>query len=156
MDAEQPVTNEPSEPVTAVSLTLLPDKLSVFRFEPSVPAADLAGLPGLWSITRTRRELSVVAEEGACPAADEEDTGWRCLYVNGPIPFNLTGIVAGITSAIAEEGLPVFVLSTFDSDLILVRGESLDRALRALTGKGYAIAPPESGTAADPRAAATA
>ncbi|WP_342023644.1 ACT domain-containing protein [Arthrobacter citreus] len=126
----------------AVRLTLLPEKLSIFRFQPSAPVPDLAAFTGVWSVTRTRREISVVAEEGACSAADEEDPGWRCLYVDGPIPFNLTGIVAGITSAIAAAGLPVFVLSTFDSDLILLRGESVDRALRALRDKGYAIGVP--------------
>jgi hypothetical protein len=45
------------------------------------------------------------------------EPGWRALYVNGPIPSGLTGMVAGITSAV----LPVFVISTFDSDLLFVR-----------------------------------
>lgn len=133
----------------AVRLALLPEHLSIFRFGPSAPVPDLGGLTGVWSVTRTRREVSVVAEEGACSAADEEDPGWRCLYVEGPIPFNLTGIVAGITSAIAAAGLPVFVLSTFDSDLILLRGESLDQALLALRQKGYEIlVPPAPGPSA--------
>lgn len=135
-----------------ISLTLLPEHLSIFRFEPSVPLANLPEFTGVWSITRTRRELSVVAEEGACSAADEEDPGWRCLYVEGPIPFNLTGIVAGLTAVIAAQGLPVFVLSTFDSDLILLRGESLDQSLRALSNKGYSIRLQEVSSAGDPRA----
>lgn len=133
----------------AISLTLLPERLSIFRFDPSVPLTSLAGLTEVWSITRTRRELSVVAEEGACSTADEEDPGWRCLYVEGPIPFDLTGVVAGITTVIAAQGLPVFVLSTFDSDLILLRGESLDQALRALSDNGYSIQLHESGKATD-------
>lgn len=140
-------TRDDSTP--AISLTLLPEHLSIFRFDPSVPLTSLGGLTEVWSITRTRRELSVVAEEGACSAADEEDPGWRCLYVDGPIPFNLTGVVAGITTAIAAQGLPVFVLSTFDSDLILLRSESLDEALPALKDSGYMVQLHESEKATD-------
>lgn len=133
----------------AISLTLLPEHLSVFRFQPSIPVAGLPKLTGVWSVTRTRRELSVVAEEGACPAADQEDPGWRCLYVEGPIPFDLPGIVAGLTTVIADAGLPVFVLSTFDSDLLLLRGESLDRSIHALRDRGYVVQLEDAGEAAD-------
>ena len=131
-----------SSPV--VSLALLPERLSIFRFAPSRAVTELPAFTGLWSVTRTPRELSVVAEEGACPAADAEDPGWRGLYVDGPIPFDLTGVVAGLTSVIAAAGLPVFVLSTFDSDLLLLRGDSLDQSLRALRDAGYRVQPPAS------------
>lgn len=130
---------ETSKYSPGVSLALLPERLSIFRFEPSVPLTELPEFTGLWSVTRTPRELSVVAQSGACPAADAEDRGWRCLYVRGPIPFELTGVVAGLTSVIAAQSLPVFVLSTFDSDLLLLRGESLDRSLRALRDAGYRV-----------------
>ncbi|MBD7994257.1 ACT domain-containing protein [Arthrobacter sp. Sa2CUA1] len=124
-----------------VSLTLLPDRLSVYRFGPATPLLDIGQLSGVWSITRTHKELSVVAEENAFPAADDVDPGWRCLYVDGPIPFDLAGVVSGLTTAVAQQGLPVFVLSTFDSDLLLLRGEFLDQALHALRDKGYLIQP---------------
>jgi hypothetical protein len=125
----------------AVSLTLLPDRLSVYRFAPSTPPENIGRLSGVWSITRTPNELSVVADENACPAAEHADPGWRCLYVDGPIPFDLAGVVAGLTTAVAQQGLPVFVLSTFDSDLLLLRGESLDQSLQALRDEGYLIKP---------------
>jgi hypothetical protein len=70
------------------------------------------------------------------------ESDWKVLNVEGPIPFDLTGVVAGITSVVAGARLPVFVLSTFDSDLLLVRGESLDKAIAALNGSGYLVAPP--------------
>ena len=126
-------------PATLIGLTLLPEHLSIYRFGPSFPAEQLSGFTGVWSVTRTRRELSVVAEEGACPVADEEDPGWRCLYVEGPIPFDLTGVVAGLTAVIAARGLPVFVLSTFDSDLLLLRGDSLDKSIQSLRDAGYSV-----------------
>lgn len=131
--------SDPVDSTPAVALTLLPDHLSIFRFDPSIALEELGPLSGVWSVTRTGRELSVVAADGACPAADGVDAGWRCLYVEGPIPFDLAGIVAGLTTAVARRGLPVFVVSTFDSDLLLLRGESLDQSLGALRDEGYMI-----------------
>lgn len=142
------MNESPSTSQFRPSLALLPEQLSIFRFDPSSPVPDLAGSTEMWSITRTRRELSVVAEEGSCSAADAEDPGWRCLYVEGPIPFDLPGIVAGISTTIAAQGLPVFVMSTFDSDLILLRSESLDQSLQALRHSGYVIHLPEAAPAA--------
>ncbi|WP_445818850.1 ACT domain-containing protein [Arthrobacter sp. G119Y2] len=133
------MTLNPTTPV--VSLTLLPDRLSVYRFDPLTSLADLGQLSGVWSITRTQKELSVVAEESACLSADQVDPGWRCLYVDGPVPFGLAGVVAGLTTAVTRQGLPVFVLSTFDSDLLLLRGESLTQSLQALQDSGYLIRP---------------
>lgn len=133
------MTTKPTGSLPAVSLTLLPNHLSVYRFDAATPLQDIGHLSGLWSMTRTPKEVSVVAEHGACPTADAEDAGWRCLYVNGPIPFTLAGVVAGLTSAVAGQGLPVFVISTFDSDLLLLRGESLDQSLKALRDHGYLI-----------------
>jgi hypothetical protein len=144
------MTQDVDASMPVISLALLPDELSIYRFEPSVPVPNLAGSAGVWSMTRTARELSVVAAEGACSAADEEDPGWRCLYVEGPIPFDLPGIVAGLTAVIAAQGLPVFVVSTFDSDLLLLRGETLDQSLQALRVKGYSIHVQEGGKATDP------
>lgn len=136
------MTTKPTGSTPAVSLTLLPNHLSVYRFDASTPLQDVGHLSGLWSITRTQKELSVVAQHNACPTADAEDPGWRCLYVNGPIPFTLAGVVAGLTTAIAQQGLPVFVISTFDSDLLLLRGESLNQSLKALRDHGYLIQSP--------------
>ncbi|MFC8302785.1 ACT domain-containing protein [Specibacter sp. NPDC057265] len=128
-----------NDAASAINLQLLPERLSIYRFEPSFPVAELPRFTGVWSITRTRRELSVVAPEGSCPGADHEDPGWRCLYLAGPIPFNLTGVVSGLTSVIAAQGLPVFVLSTFDSDLLLLRGDSLNQSLQALDRHGHVV-----------------
>ncbi|WP_105030409.1 ACT domain-containing protein [Arthrobacter ruber] len=122
-----------------LTLTLLPERLSIYRFDSTTALTDIGLLPGIWSITRTRQELSVVAAEGCCATADAEDPGWRYLYVAGPIPFDLTGIIAGLTATVAARNLPVFVLSTFDSDLLLVRSASLDQSLQALHEQGYGI-----------------
>ncbi|MFJ6000907.1 ACT domain-containing protein [Arthrobacter sp. NPDC092385] len=131
--------NNDSAPSVALRLTLLPEDLSVYRYPAEVDVRELDLSGRLWSVTRTPRELSVVGLTGTHPDAEGSDPGWRCLYVGGPIPFDLAGVVAGLTATIAALGLPVFVLSTFDSDLLLLRADSLPQSLKALRAEGYVI-----------------
>lgn len=131
-----------SDTVHSISLVLLEGDYSVCRFEPKTRIPPLSGPSDIYSLTTTHLETSLVCSTVAVPAGGRTDSGWRVLYVEGPIPFDLTGVIAGITSAVAAAGLPVFVLSTFDSDLLLLRGESLDKAIAALNGSGYLVATP--------------
>jgi hypothetical protein len=90
-------------------------------------------------VTRTDRELSVVCEEGAAPADTKREAGWRLLRVAGPLDFSLTGILAGIAAPLAEAGVSIFAVSTFDTDYIMVKQEDLAKALSALRAAGHAI-----------------
>lgn len=94
---------------------------------------------GILSITVKERETSLVCTTGQEPEKATIEPGWRALYVNGQIAFGLTGVVAGITSTVASAGLPVFVISTFDSDLLFLKQDTLIDALAALAVSGYAI-----------------
>ncbi|WP_416416389.1 ACT domain-containing protein [Paenarthrobacter aromaticivorans] len=126
----------------SISLVLLDGDYSICRFEPKTQVPPLSGPSDIYSLTTTHLETSLVCSTAAVPAGGRTESGWRVLYVEGPIPFDLTGVIAGITSTVAAAGLPVFVLSTFDSDLLLLRGESLDKAIAALNGSGYLVATP--------------
>jgi len=79
--------------------------------------------------------------EECAPAAVECRKGWRALEVEGPLPFELTGVLATLTAPLAEAGVSVFVLSTWATDVILFPEEKLEGALRALEDAGHAIAP---------------
>lgn len=125
---------------SSIALELLEGEYSVCRFEPGarIPQQDEAS-GGVYSITSTHLETSVVCSTAAAPAGAICEHGWRALYVKGPIPFGLTGVVSGITTAVAAAGLPVFVISTFDSDLLLLRSETLDDAIEALEANDYSV-----------------
>lgn len=84
------------------------------------------------AITRTRDELSIVCDEDAVPHDARAERGWRCLAVEGPIPFETIGVAAALTSALANAGISVFFVSTFDTDYLLVKDESFSRACEAL------------------------
>jgi hypothetical protein len=122
-----------------ISLSLLNGDYSVCKLQAGYEPRTMHPASGILSITVTDRETSLVCPTGQEPEGATIEPGWRALYVNGPIPFGLTGVVAGITSAVASAGLPVFVISTFDSDLLFLNQDSIPEALSALEGRGYAV-----------------
>lgn len=126
-------------PHNQINLSLLDHNYSVCKLRPGHDASTLHRISGLYSVTVTDRETSLVCTTGQEPEGATIESGWRALYVNGPIPFGLTGVVAGVTSAVASAGLPVFVISTFDSDLLLLKAETLATAVAALESHGYSV-----------------
>lgn len=121
-----------------LSLDLLPDRLAVCRLDPGSPLPE-APAHGLWSLTRTPDEISVVLPESAAQPAWRVEGGWRCFRVAGPLDFSLTGVMASLSRPLAEAGIPIFVLSTFDTDYLLVKEERLERAREVLVQAGHEI-----------------
>ena len=121
-------------------LDVVPGRLAIARLAPDAPLPAWAAGPAPVSITRTDSELSVVCAEDRVPAGVRHVGGYRALAVRGPLDFALTGIVSGLTSALAGAGVGVFVISTFDTDLVLVPQERLDDAVAALRGAGHEVA----------------
>ena len=119
-------------------LTLVPGEYAVWKLD---PAAAFPADPGgeLFSVTRTRDELSVVASASAAPAAGPVERGWAALRVAGPLDFSLVGILAGLTAALADAGVSVFALSTHDTDWLLVKHTDLERAAAALRSGGHEV-----------------
>ena len=118
-----------------LTLSVMPGRLAIARLAPDAPLPAAVG-SALWSATRTADELSLVCDEAAVPAgAQRVERGWRALRVHGPIAFDVTGVIAGLTAALAAAGIPVFALSTYDTDYLLVRESHLERALEVLGGR---------------------
>jgi hypothetical protein len=90
------------------------------------------------SITRTSDELSIVCEEGNVPDV-LADRGWRCLKVAGPMPLDQTGVAAAFTRVLADAGVALFVISTYDTDYVLVRDAAIDDAVAAFRAAGYVV-----------------
>ena len=88
----------------------------------------------------TDAERSLVCPTERVPAGTlAREDGWRGLRVEGPLDFSLTGILAGISSALASAGVGLFAVSTFDTDYVFVKGGDLESALEALAGAGFGI-----------------
>ncbi len=125
-------------PDRCLDLDLLPSPFAVCRLPAGSVAPDWA-TGDLCSITHTTEELSVVCPESVVPEAIQMQGGWRCFKVRGPLPFELTGVLASMTAPLAEAGVPIFALSTYDTDYLLVPGEALERARDALGAAGHRL-----------------
>lgn len=120
-----------------MELQVLTERLSICKLD-SAYGLDLG--KGLYFIGRTKDEVSLVCPEEDVPSsATERDDGWRALMVVGPLDLSLIGILSRITSILADNGIGIFAVSTFDTDYILVREENLERAKDSLTEEGYDI-----------------
>jgi hypothetical protein len=116
-----------------VRLELLEGQYAVARFgaDEDVPA----GLDGEFvSVTRTAEELSVVG-----PSPQLEGDPLRALRVAGTLDHSLTGVLLSLAAPLAEAGVPIFAVSTFDTDYVLVPEGRLDDALGALRATGHEI-----------------
>jgi uncharacterized protein len=90
-----------------------------------------------FSITRTPEELSVVCQENRIPADIKAEKDWKCLKIEGPLDFELTGILAGVSRVLADCEIAIFVISTYDTDYILIREKDLESAVKVLLEAGY-------------------
>lgn len=127
-------------------LEWLPGRYAVYRLTPGDALPDwLASgfnthAQGLLSITRTEREVSVVIEESMLPAEVMSgsrgepaiQTGLAAMRIAGTLDFSLVGILAKLTGALAAANVSVFVLSTYDTDILLVREADRQLAIEAL------------------------
>lgn len=124
------------------SLHRLPARYAVARLDPGI------GWPwwatwseGLAAIVRTPTECSVVCEDRFVPPGVLAERGYVAFAVDGPIPFEETGVIAGLTQPLATAGISVFAIATYDTDYLLVREAAAEEATRAWQHAGYDVSP---------------
>ncbi len=125
-------------------LTCIEGEFTVCRLGPDAHLPSwLTDAPSrLMSITRTRDELSIVCPAPLVPPGflGKAEPHWRALAVEGPLAFDTIGIIASITTTLAKAGISVFVLSTFDTDYVLVKQDRLADVATALREAGMEVA----------------
>jgi len=120
-----------------MELLLLDFQLSVCKIR-ELAAVDWHG--AFTSLTGTADELSLVCESRLVPAGlDAVEPGWRALRVAGTLDFNAVGVLKGLSGTLANENISVFVVSTYDTDYILIKEKDLSTSLTALKKSGYTV-----------------
>ncbi len=122
-----------------LTLFVMPGLYAVCRFDPAADVPAWAWQGDFVTISRTPDELSVLCAESAAPEGMQAERGWRCLKLEGPFDFALTGVLASVLGPLAEAGVSIFAVSTFDTDYVLVRADRLEQAIRALQGAGHSV-----------------
>ena len=121
-----------------MNFTLLPNRYAICKFKNGLPLPEWVYSSDFYSITRTKDELSVVSvHTDSIPEDTICNNGWRILKVAGPMDLSLVGIISEISGTLRNKDIPVFVISTFDTDYILVKQKDLNRAVGALREKGH-------------------
>jgi uncharacterized protein len=120
--------------------SLLPKPLAVCRALPGtvIPAWALAA--EFSSVVHTRDEISIVCAENLVDRAHADlvvEPGWIDLKLEGPFPFAISGVLASFIQPLADAVVPIFALSTFDTDYVLIKREHQKTALQVLAAAGH-------------------
>jgi len=114
-----------------LNLTLLPQTLALCSLDAKAPWPDWAQGPGLVSLTRTPEELSLICPQDRLPPGLTAQRDWRCFKVHGPLEPDQTGVLAALAEPLAQAGVSLLVVSTFETDYILIKEADLARAVEA-------------------------
>ena len=122
-----------------VKFRRLREAYAILRFEPDAPVPDWATHGEFNSISRTADELSIV-----CPASNllpniQAEQRWMCLKLEGPFPFSLTGILLSFIQPLSDNAIPIFAVSTYDTDYVLIQEEFSEKALAILRQAGHEL-----------------
>ncbi len=90
-------------------------------------------------MTRSADEVSIVCPEEDVPADLRSERGWSCIRVAGQLDFSMVGVLASLVGPLAQAGIAVFVISTFETDYLLVKGQAFDQAVHALVQHGHQV-----------------
>jgi len=130
-----------------MELRTLDETFAVARLPADAEVPGWVGGQDLLAVVRTRNELSIVCRDEAVPArVTEVQRGFKAFVVSGTLDFALIGIIADLAKPLADAGIPIFGISTYDTDHILVRADRLDEAKAALLAAGHTFrTEPEGG-----------
>jgi hypothetical protein len=135
----------------SLSLTILENLFAIHRFAAGASIPKEVTRADFFAVTRTNDELSVVAPEDVELKSEKSDRGWACIQVNGPLKLSQVGLLADLSAALAKAQVSIFVLSTFDTDYLLVKAGQLEQARAALEAAGYKFRKPRKKTVEEPK-----
>jgi len=128
-----------SKPCAPLRLSVLDERLAVCRLDPLAELPPWATAAPFYSVTRAPGELSVVCPEEIVPDGVTREGGWRALKLEGTFDFEQVGVLASVAGPLAEARVSIFVLSTFDTDYVLVKEPQLDAVVAALRDHGHEV-----------------
>lgn len=121
-----------------MNLKVLEETFAIARLAADAPVPTWIAGNNLLAVVRTRGELSIICRDDAVPQnLTEVQRGFRAFAVVGTLDFELTGVIADLAQPLADAKIPIFGVSTYDTDHILVRADRLDDAKAVLTGEGH-------------------
>jgi hypothetical protein len=117
----------------------LPGTYAIVRLAPDASVPEWAAKGEFTSITRTADELSIVCLADNLPRNVDSQHHWICLKLEGPFPFSQTGVLLSFIEPLSSNGIPIFAISTYDTDYVLIQEEFAGMALDSLQQAGHEL-----------------
>jgi len=123
-----------------MNFTVLRGKYSIYKFKYQSVLPDWIYSSDFYSVTKTKDELSVIALQTELISEDIVcSNDWKIFKIEGSLDFSLVGIIADISAILKEKKIPIFTISTYETDYILVKQKDLSAGMKALRDKGHLI-----------------
>jgi len=120
---------------------LLPWPYAIVKLAADSPVPDWTAVGKFTSVTRTSDELSIVCPANNVPPEVTSPHRWICLKLEGPFPFSTTGVLLSFIEPLSANGIPIFAVSTYDTDYVLIQQEYAGAALNELQRAGHELWP---------------
>ncbi|NKQ41921.1 MAG: ACT domain-containing protein [Sulfurovum sp.] len=117
----------------------LNESFVIHRLAPDSKIPDTVYSGKFFTISKSENELSIVCSSSIVLESQQSEDGWSCVRVVGELDFSMVGILAKISSLLAGVGVSIFVISTYDTDYILIKSDQLAIALNTLEAANYII-----------------
>lgn len=119
----------------------LPGPYAIVRLNPDAAVPVWATKGDFTSITSSPDELSVVCPADHLPKDIDSGPRWICFKLEGPFPFSQTGVLLSFIEPLSDNGIPIFAISTYDTDYVLIQEEFAGLALDTLREAGHELWP---------------
>lgn len=120
--------------------------MEIKRLEPDFSICKLEDMSGIdlneefCFVGKTDEEISLVCVTGNVPENTlQRDDGWKAFKIQGILDFSLIGILSEISTLLAENGIGIFAVSTYNTDYILTKSHNFPKALDVLAAAGYNV-----------------
>ena len=123
----------------SLSMSCLREIFSICRLDSTASIPYWVYLSDIYFIGRTPDELSIVCPSKFVPSSVKASTRWRAIRIQGPMSLEICGVLAAVVSPLKDASIPVFTVSTFDTDYVFVQDNVLRKACGVLKENGHHV-----------------
>jgi len=115
----------------------MPQNYAICSFPSDATFPDWTHSPPIISITKTSKEITLVCEENHVPGECTKSGNWKCIKVEGSFDLDAVGVLAGIAGPLAQNKISLYVISTYDTDYVLIHANNIDKVVSCLDDFGH-------------------
>ena len=118
-----------------IELERYPGEYAIVKLEEEINIQTLAEKATFLCFTRTDDEFSLVVDMAHAPRGMEQSSNWQLLKIRGPLDFAMVGVLNQVLEPLSVNGISIFVISTFDTDYLLIKSNQVDQACQILSAE---------------------